>query len=192
MLNMVKGCRINDPTILFEGYEQTEFGFAANVDADKIQCIFEGFVKLHNERCFVILEIPTNVNEESAGSFHKDVFYLDGLTPEQALAFLNAYGQWVVHDGISTFGIGIHSDGNEMLLDKYNVVTVYTKNAEKYQGFFEKYEINQVSCLMTAWDYFTEDMPGDSFVYTYKNLNIYDLVEHLKQYGLYFAERRKI
>ena len=194
MLEMIKGCRVDDPSILFEGYERTDSGFVANVDADKLQRLFEGFIRLHNETCFIILEVPTNAGETPAlesGLFYKDVYYLDGLTPEKALDFLNVYGQWVIHDGISTFGVGIHSGGNEMLLDKYNVVTVYTKNPQKYHGFFEKYEINQVPRLMTAWDYFTDKTPGDSFAYTYKGVNIYGLVEHLKQYGLYFAERRE-
>ena len=195
MLEMIKGCRVDDPSILFEGYERTDSGFAANVDADKLQRLFEGFIRLHNEDCFVILEVPTNASEEFQaefdGTFHNDVFYLDGLTPERAIAFLNAYGQWLINDGISIFGIGIHSGGNEMLLDKYNVVTVYTKNEQKYHGFFEKYGINQVPQLMTAWDYFTEYTPGDSYAYTYKGMNIYGLVVHLKQYGLYFAVRRE-
>ena len=40
MLNMIKGCRIHDPSMLFEGYEQTEFGFVANVNADKIKSLY--------------------------------------------------------------------------------------------------------------------------------------------------------
>jgi len=45
--------------------------------------------------------------------------------------------------------------------------------------------------LKTAWDYFTYDNPGESFLYEHKGKDIYDLIEHLKQYGLYFAERRE-
>lgn len=197
MLNMVKGCRINDPSLLYEGYEPTDSGFMANVNADKLQSVFESFILLHNEYCFVILEVPTNAKEESALTsggtqpFHKDVYYLDGLSPERAVAFLRVYGEWLVHDGMSSFGIGIHSGANEIVLDKYNVVTVYTKTPQKYSGFFEAQGIYEVRDLKTAWDYFTHDKPGDTFLYEYKGKNIYDLVEHLKQYGLYFAERRE-
>lgn len=197
MLNMIKGCRINDPSVLFEGYERIETGFVANVDADKTQSLFERFVMLHHEFCFVILEVPTNAREETALAsdgtqpLHKDIYYLDGLTPERAVEFLNVFGEWLVHDGMSSFGIGIHSGANEIMSDKYNVVTVYTKTPETYNGFFEAQGINEVSDLKTAWDYFTQDEPGESFLYEYKGKNIYDLVEHLKQYGLYFAERRE-
>lgn len=197
MLNMIKGCRISDPSILNEEYARTETGFAANVNAEKIQSVLECFVKLHNEYCFVILEVPTNAKEEAVlrsddtAPLHKDVYYLDGLTPERALDFLNVFGEWFVHDGLSTFGIGIHSGANEILVGKYNVVTIYTHTPQRYAGFFEACGIQEAAQLKTAWDYFTRETPGDSFVYTHKGYDIYGLVEHLKQYGLYFAERRE-
>ena len=197
LLKMIKGCRVHNPTILYEGYEQIDSGFVANVDADKIQSLFKNFVKLHNEPCFVILEVPTNAKEETTFLFngtstlHKDVYYIDGLTPARAVEFLNVFGEWLIHDGLSSFGIGIHSGANEIVTGKYNVVTVYTRDKQKYDGFFETLGIRQVYDLKTAWDYFNSDAPGDSFLYTYKGKNIYDLIEHLKQYGLYFAERRE-
>ena len=164
MLKMIKGCRNHNPSILYEGYEQTDFGFVANVDADKIQVLYENFVKLHNEICFVILEVPTNAKEESSlrsggtSPLHKDVFYLDGLTPDLAIEFLRVFGEWLIHDGMSSFGIGIHSGANEIVAGKYNVVTVYTQDKQKYNGFFETLGIQQVSELKTAWDYFTSNM----------------------------------
>ena len=197
MLNMIKGCRISDPSLLSEGYVRTETGFAANVNSEKIQSVLESFIKLHNEYCFVILEIPTNAKEETAflsggtGPTHKDVYYLDGLTPERALDFLNVFGEWLVQDGLSSFGIGIHSGANEIMVGKYNVVSIYTHTPRQYAGFFEGHGIQETAQLKTAWDYFTRETPGDSFAYTHKGYNVYGLVEHLKQYGLYFAERRE-
>ena len=64
MLQMIKGCRINDPSVLNEGYEQIENGFVANVDANHIGPLFESFIRLHNEYCFLILEIPTNATTQ--------------------------------------------------------------------------------------------------------------------------------
>ena len=192
MLQMIEGCCIHDPSVLCEGYSASKYGFAANVNADKILPLVESFVKLHNEYCFLILEVPTNLQDETDPSVrHKDVYYLDGLTAEMATQLLQSLGKILVHDGLSTFGIGIHSGGNEILCGKYNVVTVYTKTPDRYAGFFEKQEIPCVSELKTAWDYFTRETPGESFSYSYKGKDIYDLVEYLKQHGLYLAERRE-
>lgn len=197
MLDMIKGCSIHDPSALHEGYQQTDFGFVANVDAEKIRPLFKRFIELHDGYCFVILEVPTKADEETASgpdgasSFHKDVYYLDGLTPEGAIGFLDAFGELLINDGMSSFGIGIHSGANEIVAGKYNVITVYTRDKQKYDGFFEGSGIERVSELKTAYDLFSPETPGESFLYTYKDQNIYDLVEHLKQYGLYFAERRE-
>ena len=197
MLNMIKGCRIHDPSVLNEGYEITDYGFVANIDADKIQALFESFIKLHNDMCFLVLEVPTNAKEETAFSsdgasaLHKDVYYLDGLTPDRAVELLNVFGKWLINDGLRTFGFGIHSGGHEILSGKYNVITVYARDKEIYKGFFEKCGIPQVRELKTAWDFFTASNPGDSFAYSFDGTNIYGLVEHLKRYGLYFAERRE-
>jgi hypothetical protein len=197
LLNMIKGCRIHDPSMLFEGYEQTEFGFVANVNADKIKSLLESFVLLHNEPCFVIIEVPTNGNVEatlttdSIHTLHKDIYYLDGLSPERAIEFLHVFGEWLIHDGLSSFGFGLHSGGNEIVSGKYNVITVYTKTPQMYRNYFQLHNIDRVPNLKTAWDFFTQDHPGDSFLYEHKGNDIYDIVEHLKQYGLYFAERRE-
>ena len=194
---MVKGCKISDPSVLNEGYKRTDTGFFANVSAEKIQPLLESFVKLHNELCFVFLEVPTNAKEETVlksdgtQSLHKDVYYLDGLTPESAVRFLHTFGEWLIHDGMSSFGIGVHSGANEIIVGKYNVVTIYTRTTQKYNGYFELQNIWETADLKTAWDYFTYDTPGESFLYEYQGKTIYDLVEQLKQYGLYFAERRE-
>lgn len=195
MLDMIKGCKVHDPAVLFEGYEQIDFGYIANVNADNIRPLLESFVKLHNAYCFLILEVPTNAKEDEAfltgtGNPSKDVYYWDGLLPETAVKFLQEYGHWLIHDGMSNFGIGIHSGGNEIMVGKYNVVTVYTKTPGVYDSFFENLGIPYIADMKTAWDYFTSETPGESFLYKYKDKTVYDLVDALKPYGLYFAERR--
>ena len=196
MLKMTQGCKVHDPAVLNEGYSKISTGFVANVDADKIHTLFENFIKLHNTDCFVILEVPTNRKDEELlqpngiTQLHKDVYYLDGLTPQKACEFLNVFGPWLIHDGLSSFGIGLHSGANEIMRGKYNVITVYTEDQKRYHDFFETIGINRVRNLKTAWDFFTAATPGDSFAYVHNGKNVYELLDHLKQYGLYFAERR--
>ena len=198
MLNMINGCKISDPSVLYEAYVPIKSGFLANVNADKIQSLVESFINLHNETCFLILEVPTNAKEEPAflaenpSPLHKDVYYLDGLSPQRAVELLRTFAPWLIHDGLSTFGFGIHSGGHEIMCGKYNVVTVFARDRQKYHGFFEAHDIYRVDELKTAWDYFNDDSPGESFSYVYEGKNIYDLIEHMKQYGLYFAERREV
>jgi hypothetical protein len=126
MLKMIKGCKVNDTTVLNEGYEITDYGFVANIDAGKIQALFESFVKLHNDMCFLVLEVPTNAKEETAFSsdgasaLHKDVYYLDGLTPDRAIEFLDVFV--VLHANTNTPVINITKRYFKNLLMKSYVV----------------------------------------------------------------------
>lgn len=197
MLEMTKGSRIADPSLLEEGYQRTATGYTANVDAGKIALLMEHFISLQNERVFLILEIPTNVKDEVEKApgiieaMHMDVYYWDGLPKEYAIDFLRKNGQLLIHDGMSRFGFGSHGGGNEIMRDYYNVVWIYTNSPELYDGMFEKCGIQEVCELKSAWDYFTAQAPGECCLYDCHGKTIYDFVEFLKPYGLYFAERRE-
>lgn len=197
MLNMVKGCKVHDATLLHEGYQRIESRYVANVNAEKIQVLLERFITIQDSRIFLILEIPTNAKDEVEiepgvfASMHMDVYYLDGLTKESAISFLHTFGPLFIQDGMCKFGFGAHSGNNEIVLDYYNVVTIHTNTPEQYDGMFEGFGIMQVPDLKTAWDYFTDDTPGECSKVSYCGKDIYDIAEYLQQYGLYFAERRE-
>lgn len=196
MLNMVKGCKVHDPALLHESYQRTETGYAANVNAEKIQALVERFITLQDQWVFLILEVPTNAKDEVeirpgvVEALHMDVYYLDGLSKDAAIELLRIFGELFIHDGMSRFGIGSHSGNNEIMLNAYNVVTIYTKTPEQYDGMFESLGITEVAELKTAWDYFTSETPGECFRIHDQGRDIYDAVDCLKQNGLYFAERR--
>lgn len=194
---MVKGCKIHDPSVLHEGYQQTETGYIANVNAEKIQSLVEHFISLQDEWVFLVLEVPTNAKDEAEiqqcafETMHMDVFYLDGLSKDTAIATFRNFAELFIHDGISRFGFGSHSGNNEIMIDFYNVVTIYTKTPEMYHGMFEKYGIPEESELKTAWEYFTYETPGECSKVSYRGKDIYEAVDCLIQHGLYFAERRE-
>lgn len=197
MLNLVKGCWVQDPSVLCEGYQRTKTGYIANVNAEKIQKLVESFIALQEEWVFLILEIPTCIYDEATDengnieTFHIDVFYLDGLKKDIAIGTLRNFAELFIHDGMSRFGFGSHSGGNEIMIEQYNVATIYTKTPERYDGLFERHGIPEVADLKTAWNYFTPESYGECRKVPYQGKDIYDAVEHLKKFGLYLAERRE-
>lgn len=197
MLNMVKGCKVHDPSLLHEGYQRTETGFIANLSAENIRPVVEHFLSLQDEWVFLILEVPTNAREETQiepGVFetlHMDVYYLDGLKKDNAIGFLQNFAELLIHDGMSRFGFGSHSGNNEIMVKEYNVATIYTANPERYNGMFESHGIPEAQDLKTAWNYFTADTPGECEKIKCRGKDIYEIVEYLKPYGLYFSERRE-
>ena len=197
MLNLVKGHQVSLVENLFESFTKlTEHHLMANVHAEKILEIFQHFIVIHDEPLFFILELPVSIDREKViakniiKESHKDVYYIDGCSREECLALLIRYGDLLVNDGLSKFGFGGHKSHNEIMLDSYNVVTIYSKELSKFNDFFEPHNIQFVEELVTAWDTFSETSPGISEIYESNGKTVYDLPEELAEWGIYLAETR--
>lgn len=170
----------------------------ANINADKILKVINEFVDMQKEPLFLIIEVPTNIDNEKIKDngiyqIHKDVYYLDNISISYAKELLRAFGNLFINDGMVQIGIGNHSTGAEIITDKYNVVLVYNgrDDVEKYIDLLNMNKIKQVETLITARDYFTESNPGECNCITEDGKTVYDVIDILiKDAGLYFAERR--
>lgn len=197
MLNLVEGHKISDPGQLSEGYEIIdEVSLLANVNAEKILDVFQHFIVIHDEQLFFILELPVNSDREEpivlgiVRELHKDVYYIDGCSRDECLVLMDRYGELLINDGISKFGFGGHESQDEIMLDKYNLVNIYSQHIEEYEDFFEPHEVEKVDNLVTAWDTFSQDTPGQSERYDFNGKTVFDLPEALKEWGIYLAETR--
>lgn len=197
MINIIDGCCVPYPERLEEEYEVRNNFIAANVSAEHIRPMFLDFVKMHSdEPIFFILEVPTNFNDEPKTEDgyiekrHKDVYYIDGINSAAAEYILKRYGEMLVHDGMSSFGFGCHESGSEIMLTQYNVVTIFTAYKGIFSDFLEVHGISKTDKLVTAWDTFNINALGECRLYTINGKCIYDLIEELKIFGIYFAERR--
>lgn len=197
MISLKQGSQIPFPEKIFEQFEVSNNTIYANVSVEKVGNILKDFIRIHNEPLFLILEIPTNEKDEQRNEngeieiSHKDVYYLDGCSQEEAVDILNRYGTLLIHDGLTTFGFGGHNSNDEILFGKYNIMTVFSKDINGYIGFFKNYNFEQVDSLVTAWDTFSEETYGTSTAITVDDTDIYAIPELLKEQGMYFAERRE-
>lgn len=197
MLNLVKGHQVSLVENLFESFTKlTEHHLMANVHAEKILEVFQHFVVIHDEPLFFILELPVSIDREKViakniiKESHKDVYYIDGCSREECLALLIRYGDLLINDGLSKFGFGGHKSHDEIMLDSYNVVTIYSKELSKFNDFFEPHDIQFVEELVTAWKTFSKTSPGISEIYESNGKTVYDLPEELAEWGIYLAETR--
>ena len=197
MLNLVKGHRVTLVENLFESFTKlTEHHLMANVHSEKILEVFQHFIAIHDEPLFFILELPVSIDREKViakniiKESHKDVYYIDGCSREECLVLLIRYGDLLVNDGLSKFGFGGHKSHDEIMLDSYNVVTIYSKELSKFNDFFEPHNIQFVEELVTAWKTFSKTSPGISEIYECNGKTVYDLPEELAEWGIYLAETR--
>jgi len=197
MLKMIKGCKIQNAQQLQEQYEVNEFVMNANVNADKMEEVIQHFINMQNDPMFFILELPTNENAEKelkknySDPMHKDIYYIDGLNKNEALILLMRYGNLLINEGLSSFGFAAQDNTAEIMVGKYNVVTLWSNTMEKYDGFFEAHDINMTNNLVTVWDTFNDKTPGESFCYEVDGKRVYSLIDELKDRGLYFANQRE-
>lgn len=200
MLEMKECCKVPFPEKLFEEYEIRETAIYANVNASKILDMMKIFIEMHDEPLFFILELPCKaddggITEEKTLSNTNndcDVYFIDGLDSEQAVKHIDSLGQFLVKDGLNTFGIGGHESNEEILFGKYNVMTIYTKKAEAYIDFLESFGIRKTDNLITAWDTFDPEHPGECerCISEKTGKTIYDIPEAYKEHGMYLYEIR--
>lgn len=201
MIELKECCKVPFPEKLFEEYEVRETAIYANVNTSKILDIMKRFIEMHDEPLFFILELPCceddgGITEERTlqnTTNDYDVYFIDGLNIEQAKDIVDALGKFLIKDGMNTFGIGGHISHEEILFGKYNVTTIYTKNAESYCDVLNEFGIAKTDNLITAWDTFDPVHGGECELYVSKETGntIYGIPEMYKDYGMYLYESRK-
>lgn len=207
MFQMIKGASISDASALREEYNVSGHQLTANVSAEHILPVFEAFLRQmrEDEPLYLFIEVPCKLPEEqklnepaqienqTVEKFHRDVYYLDGYDQEQMLLFLHSgVGELLIHDGLTYFGFGSLESQTELGKYKYNVLIGYTHSEpiERLSGLFDTCSIPCSSSITTAWNLFSENNPGNSCRYEFNGKNVYDLVEEMKELGLYKAETR--
>lgn len=197
MLKMTEGCTVPKADMLSEQYEILENRIIANVDADKTEAVIRDYILMHDKPMFFFLELPTNQrNEEKlrkndTDPRHIDVYYIDGLNAEQALDIFSRYRYLLINDGMSRFGFGVHGQATEIMRDKYNMISLLADNVEKYTDIFNSHNIPRCENLVTAWNTFSDEMPGECDMINVNGKTVYDLPNELKSMGIYFAEKRE-
>jgi len=196
MLRMREGCRVPFPEMLSEGYMYDRPRFVANVHADKIAEVVTHFITMHDEPQFFILELPSKLQHQKilrpgvVENFQKDVYYIDGCSPNETCDLFAQIAPLLIRDGLCDFGFGCHESRDEIMVGKYNVVTVWCQDPDRYENFFEQHGIPFVSRLTTAWNTFSRKHGGDSWRVETNGKTVFDLPQMLADWGIYLAEQR--
>lgn len=204
MFNLIKGAKINENIALKEEYEINGNWIYANISAENIRRIINQFIEIENTELFCLfIEIPANMTDENVirktedgycvtEKMHKDIYYLDDISAKDLNELLNVFEDILINDGLSSFGV-LSQKGNEIGKYKYNVMGAYS-DGEDLSPIIEAFynvKIPRTDKLVTAWDCFYQDNPGESELYKKDCKTIYDVVETLKEVGMYKYEQRE-
>lgn len=122
---------------------------------------------------------------------HKDVYYIDECTGEEAFTILLRIGDLMINDGLCSFGFGCHESEDEIVFGKYNVTTILSKNINRYNSFMAEHGIAKSEDIVTAWDTFSQENPGISERIETGGKDIYSILEMFADWGIYKAEQRE-
>ena len=173
--------------------------FTVNVSAENIDRTFAWLSAKIVMPCFLFFEVPYSkviedaVRQSEDDPLHKDVYYLDNLGFSDAFSIYSKYKDLLVNDGEIVFGIGsAPSVGtDEIIVGAYKIFNIITEYPEKYSSVLSELNFPHTDSLKTVWDTFTPETPGARMILKQDGIDIYGMIEALKEEGLYFAERRE-
>ncbi len=207
MFHWIDGVRPPAGAEVQEGYWVDGGWLRANVSAEHILPLMRRFVAREAEEAdgfCLFLETPSNINDEPPAvgltedgceireaPCHVDVYYLDAVPRRYLESIFDKFGDYLVHDGLSHFGVLARS-GREVGKYKYNVVEAYARDGTApLCALFDEAGIPETAQHVCAWDFITQDTPGECEKFVKDGHDIYDVVEALKTVGLYRAEQRE-
>lgn len=193
MFQTAPGVTIPFPDKILEEYQIFEGeSVCANVSYEKLSSLVTDFYKALPEPLSLVMQLPLSIYEENKMGFeeilHQEVLYLDGQTQSQINMIMASYGQLLLSDGLSQFAIASHQSHEEIFVQEYKVVSIYSKMPEKYAALLTKYGLHKTDRLITAWDTFSQDYPGECRSVCIEGLDAYHVADVLKKQGMYRAK----
>ena len=189
--------------LMQEGFIADNDRIDALVSAEHIQSVLENYLAVNKDAdLFFFMEVPVNLDEEEIikpraetepaiiKSTHRKVYYLDHISVETCLGLLEVFNELLINDGLAAFGFG--TKNSEIGKYKYNEMILHNHDDTcNFKGIFVLAGIPEKKEMAFAGDFFNDRNPGVAECYEdAEGRTVYDVIEVLKETGLYEAEIR--
>jgi hypothetical protein len=194
MIQTAFGITLPFPEKIKEEYQLYEHSVMFYVSFEKIEPMLNEFIRQLEEPLFLVLELPLSQAEEEqirqsdADPFHRKVCYLDGQTKEQINKIIQRYGELLLNDGMSQLAVASHVTKDEIYIQKYKIISIFCYEPSKYIDFLKKYGLTQTDALVTPWDTFTRETPGEVRSVEMNGISVYEVYDELVKMGMYEAK----
>ncbi|MFR2289187.1 MAG: hypothetical protein ACLS69_05265 [Butyricicoccus sp.] len=118
MFQTAAGVTVPFPEKLSEQYELDGNTITANLSFEKLSDFVHSFYAELDEPLFLAIHPDAESDE---------VWYLDGMTKKQLTMILDGYGELLYQDGLSAFAIGSLTTEEELFVQKYKVLSIYSE-----------------------------------------------------------------
>ena len=88
-------------------------------------------------------------------------------------------------DGLSAFAIGSLTTEEELFVQKYKVLSIYSETVERFEPLLRQFDVEKTPNLVTAWDTFSEAHPGSAERLEVAGQTVPDMIRELCKIGMY-------
>ena len=176
MLQTAAGVRIPFPEQLSEQYQQEGNNLTANLSFEKLADFVRAFYAELDEPLFLAIHPDAESDE---------VWYLDNMTKKQLTMILDGYGELLYQDGLSAFAIGSLATEEELFVQKYKVLSIYSPRISRFVKLLERFDVTRTDKLATAWDTFSKEHPGEAQRLEIAGQTVPDMIRELQKIGMY-------
>nr|WP_295945633.1 hypothetical protein [uncultured Agathobaculum sp.] len=176
MFQTAAGVRVPFPEKLSEQYQLDGDTLTSNLSFEKLADFVRAFYAELDEPLFLAI----HPDAESA-----EVWYLDNMTKKQLTMILDGYGELLYQDGLSAFAIGSLATEEELFVQKYKVLSIYSPKISRFAKLLERFGVSRTSKLVTAWDTFSKEYPGEAQRLEIAGQTVPDMIKELQKIGMY-------
>lgn len=176
MFQTAAGVTVPFPDQLREQYQIDGNNLTCNLSFEKLSDFIHSYYASLTEPLFLAIH-PDAEQEE--------VWYLDGMTKRQLTMILDGYGELLLQDGLSAFAIGSLATEDELFVQKYKVLSIYSPQLARAEKLLARFEVPRTNKIVTAWDTFSEAHPGSAQRLEIADMTVPDMIADLQKIGMY-------
>lgn len=180
-IRLIQGVTVKDLNGVKKEYKIKDSNVILTLSAEDYKSFFTSAVKAMKGPVFFFIEIPD-------GEDGYKTYYLDNCTVSVAQAILKRYGEILYADGVIRFGFGSHADEDEIYMQEFQRLCIYSKDAKKYEKIISGLGYLENDGALSIWDILSGDNTGLREAVECDDESYVDIVNNLIDIGMYAAE----
>ncbi len=178
---LIPGISIPDTSRIKREYKISRGRIYFTISAQDYQGFFSSCVKKLKEPVFFFVEIPDDNGEYR-------LYYLDNCTEPVAQAILKRYSGILYGDGVIKYGFGSHAVDDEIYMQEYQTVSIYSKDLAKYEEVLASLGYVKSKDCVLSWDVIDKDNVGECINVEADDESYIDMINNLIDVGMYPAK----
>lgn len=185
-IKLIHGIEFSEADKLKAEFKQDGDSLVLTLSAEDYSAFFPKAAGALSEPLFFFAELPAEESGDASGEYK--TYYLDNCTLPVIRAILKRYGGILYSDGVLRFGFGSHKSGDEVYMQEYQQLSVYSQNIGTFKKILSDMGYSENPAALTLWDIISEDSPISGESVECDGETAADMIDNLRELGLYEAE----